>query len=302
MKPVFRSLFDYGKMVKLSHTLFALPFAAFSAVLAIGSLEKPPGNLLILLGLILICMVSARSAAMGFNRYVDREFDKKNPRTAMREIPSGTISEKSVLLFVILSSVIFIVSTFFINKTCFLLSFPALAAILFYSYSKRFTFFCHIILGFGIGIAPLGAWLAITENISLIPFLLFFGLLFHISGFDILYSTQDREIDISLGLHSIPVKFGIRNSFLISRMFHIAAFLFFISAGIYAELGIIYFGFVSVTGVLLIIEHRLISPDNLQKLPIAFFHINASISVFLFIGVIIDRWSFLISKLGIMPA
>ncbi len=298
MRKIPETLFNYGKMVKFSHTLFALPFAGLSFVYALGETAKSENELQKILLLIIICMVSARSAAMGFNRWADKEIDLKNPRTKDREIPKGTLSEKSVLLFVIISSLIFLVTSYLINSTCFVLSFPALAVILFYSYTKRFTYLCHFILGFGIGLAPTGAYLAVNESFSFAPVLWSLGLMFHISGFDILYSTQDIEIDKSLGLKSIPSRFGIKKSFAISRIVHALCFGFFLWAGFVINSGIFYFGFLLVTGILLIVEHSLISPSNLSKLPIAFFHINASISLILFFGILLDNWKIVIFKLA----
>ena len=223
-------------MVKFSHTLFALPFAGLASVIAILQSSLGLNELLWKLLLILICMFTARSAAMGFNRYIDRDFDKKNPRTANREIPSGVLSPQSVLGFTILFSILFLIASFLLSPLCFYLAIPTLFIILFYSYSKRFTVFCHFILGLGIGIAPSGAWIAIKNELELIPALWSFGLMFHIAGFDILYSSQDVEIDKKLGLYSIPSKLGIPKAFLIAKVCHIIAFSLFIWAGYLANL------------------------------------------------------------------
>ena len=290
---LFTTINNYGKMVKFSHTLFALPFAGLASVIAILKTDLTLNDLLWKLLLILICMFAARSAAMGFNRYADREFDRANPRTANREIPAGVLSEKSVLWFTIFFGLLFLIS-----PLCFYLSIPALAIILFYSYSKRFTMFCHFILGLGIGISPSGAWIAIQNNLELVPALWSFGLMFHIAGFDILYSSQDVEIDRKLGLHSIPSKLGIPTAFWIARLSHLIAFSLFVYAGILANLQIFYFIFLTLTGILFIIEHILVSPTDLKKIPIAFFHINASISVILFIGILLDKWKELLVKLS----
>jgi len=302
MRKLIQITLDYGKMVKFSHTLFALPFAGLSFVSALGETDKSASELQKILLLVVICMFSARNAAMGFNRWADREIDANNPRTKDREIPKGTISEKSVLFFVIGFSVIFIGTSFFINFLCFILAFPALGVILFYSYTKRFTYLCHFVLGFGIGIAPIGAYLAVTESFALSPVLWSFGLMFHIAGFDILYSTQDIEVDRSLGLKSIPARFGIKNALFISRFIHVICFALFLSAGLTLNLRIFYMTFLAITGVLLIIEHSLVSPVNMSKLPIAFFHINASISIILFLGIFLDNWKTVLYKLaGIQP-
>ncbi|HRG47936.1 MAG TPA: UbiA-like polyprenyltransferase [Leptospiraceae bacterium] len=295
---LFTTINNYGKMVKFSHTLFALPFAGLASVIAILKSNLTLNELLWKLLLILICMFAARSAAMGFNRYADREFDRANPRTANREIPAGVLSENSVLWFTIFFGLLFLIASFLLSPLCFYLSIPALAIILFYSYSKRFTLFCHFILGLGIGISPSGAWIAIQNNLELVPALWSFGLMFHIAGFDILYSSQDVEIDKKLGLHSIPSKLGLPTAFWIARLSHLIAFSLFVYAGILANLQIFYFIFLTITGVLFIIEHFLVSPTDLKKIPIAFFHINASISVILFIGILLDKWKELLVKLS----
>ncbi|MBP9887679.1 MAG: putative 4-hydroxybenzoate polyprenyltransferase [Leptospiraceae bacterium] len=293
---IFSTMNNYGKMVKFSHTLFALPFAGLASVIAILQSSLGLNELLWKLLLILICMFTARSAAMGFNRYIDRDFDKKNPRTANREIPSGVLSPQSVLGFTILFSILFLIASFLLSPLCFYLAIPTLFIILFYSYSKRFTVFCHFILGLGIGIAPSGAWIAIKNELELIPALWSFGLMFHIAGFDILYSSQDVEIDKKLGLYSIPSKLGIPKAFLIAKVCHIIAFSLFIWAGYLANLQTFYFVFMAIIGVLFTLEHLLVTPTNLEKLPIAFFHINASISIVLFIGILLDTWKDLLQK------
>lgn len=286
---IFTTINNYGKMVKFSHTLFALPFAGLASVIALLKSNLSTEDLIWKLILILLCMFTARSAAMGFNRYADREFDKANPRTANREIPSGVLSEKSVLSFTILFGISFLIFSYLLSPLCFVLSIPALGIILFYSYSKRFTMLCHFILGLGIGISPSGAWVAIQNDLELIPALWSFGLMFHIAGFDILYSSQDVEVDKKLGLYSIPSRLGIPKAFLIAKISHVIAFALFVYAGYLAQLEFFYYLFLGITGILFIVEHTLVSPTDLKKIPIAFFHINASISVILFIGILLDR-------------
>ncbi|MCB1140787.1 MAG: UbiA family prenyltransferase [Leptospiraceae bacterium] len=293
----FQTIYNYGKMVKFSHTLFALPFAGFSVLYAI--LEDSKSNLYEL-GIksffILICMVSARNAAMGFNRYVDKEIDARNPRTQNREIPAGILSENSVLYFTIFFSFIFVLSTYFINQLSFYLSIPTLMIVLFYSYTKRFTWLCHFVLGLGIGIAPSGAWIAIRDELSLLPALWSFGLMFHIAGFDILYSIQDYEFDRSQNLYSIPGRFGIEKALWIARISHLISFSLLVYSGIYGDMGLPFFLFLCITGILFSIEHLLVKKDDFSKIPIAFFHINASISIILFLGVLLDKWDLLVSK------
>ncbi|MCB1176288.1 MAG: putative 4-hydroxybenzoate polyprenyltransferase [Leptospiraceae bacterium] len=298
MKKILETINDYGKMVKFSHTLFALPFAGLATILALIQTPHSGNELIKRLILILICMVSARNAAMGFNRSIDSDIDAKNPRTAVREIPSGKLSKKAVNAFTIIFSLIFIVSTYFINNLAFYLSLPALAIVLFYSYTKRFTWLCHYILGFGIGIAPTGAWIAINDSFSLIPVLWSLGLMFHIAGFDILYSTQDAEFDKANGLHSIPSRFGIKTALWIARFNHIISFALLFSGGYMAGLGLYYFIFLILTAGLFIAEHILVSPQDLSKIHIAFFHINASISIVIFVGILLDKWSELVIAVG----
>ncbi|MEM7184301.1 MAG: UbiA-like polyprenyltransferase [Spirochaetota bacterium] len=291
-----RSLSNYNKMIKLSHTLFALPFAGLATVLALVESKEEPNVLWQKVFWIGICMVSARSAAMGFNRYIDRDIDARNPRTALREIPAGKVSETNAIVFIVLSCLIFLAASWMIHFLCFVLAFPALFLVLFYSYSKRFTFLCHFILGASIGIAPLGAWIAILGSFSLIPILWSLGLLFHIAGFDILYSTQDSDFDRSQGLHSVPARFGIPFALLLAKVLHAISFAFLLYAGYTAHLGAYYYIFLAITGILFIAEHALVSPKDLSKVPIAFFHINASISGVLFLGILIEKLPQLIEK------
>ncbi|MDQ6814202.1 MAG: putative 4-hydroxybenzoate polyprenyltransferase, partial [Bacteroidota bacterium] len=207
------SVKNYLSLVKFSHTIFAMPFAMIGFFLGVwrvrqlninttiswstGGGEFILLNIVIKFVLVLLCMISARSAAMAFNRYLDKNFDAKNPRTAIREIPAGIISANSALLFVIVNAVIFIVSTYFINKICFLLSPVALCVILFYSFTKRFTALCHLVLGLGLSLAPIGAYLAVTGRFDILPVLFSFAVLFWVSGFDIIYALQDVDFDLS---------------------------------------------------------------------------------------------------------
>jgi 4-hydroxybenzoate polyprenyltransferase len=290
---------DYSKMIKFSHTIFALPFAGLATILAILQTSIEASILYEKIFYIILCMITARSAAMGFNRVVDSDFDAKNSRTALREIPSGSLSKKSVIFFIVLSSLLFLFFSYCLSLLCFLLSFPALFCILFYSYTKRFTYLCHFFLGFAIGIAPTAAYIAILNKIELLPFLWTMGLTFHIAGFDILYSTADAEFDKANGLHSIPSRFGIKKAFWISRASHVISFSLLLYAGMYSGLGLFYFLFLALTGILFIIEHSLVKENDLSKVPIAFFHINASISIVLFVGILIDKGSELFAKLKI---
>ncbi|MCC5814653.1 MAG: UbiA family prenyltransferase [Leptospira sp.] len=294
---LFNKFMDYGRMVKFSHSLFALPFAGLAAVLAFLESDLFVSDMFRLTLLIIICMVSGRSAAMGFNRYVDAEMDEKNPRTASRELPRGLISRGSVLFFIALSSFVFLFTSYLINQLAFLLSFPVLFILFFYSLAKRFTLLCHFILGFAISLAPLGAWIAIREEFAMIPFLFSIGLLTHISGFDILYAIQDADFDSKEKLHSIPAKLGLDFSFRIAFVLHIIAVIVFGFAGWFAELGLVYYISLGIIALLLIQEHRIAWQSATEVLPPSFYWINSVISLVLFVGILIDRWGEVVGKL-----
>jgi 4-hydroxybenzoate polyprenyltransferase len=297
---LIQKFLNYGRMIKFSHSLFALPFAGISAILAFLESDFMLLDILRLSGLIIVCMVSARSAAMGFNRYLDSEIDRRNPRTSNREIPQGILSPISVLLFIGLSSAIFVFASYWINFLCFVLSFPTLGFLFLYSLTKRFTLFCHFYLGVALSLAPLGAWIAIREDISLVPILFSFGLLMHITGFDILYAIQDADFDSKEKLHSIPAKLGLTNSFHLARILHILSIFIFTFAGYSAALGIIYYISVATMGVLLVWEHKIANEQATEILPASFYFINSFISIVIFFGILFDRWSEFIGKLQIL--
>lgn len=294
---LFKKFMDYGRMVKFSHSLFALPFAGLAAIMAFLESDLFISDMVRLSVLIVICMISARSAAMGFNRYVDAEIDEKNPRTANRELPQGLIGRGAVLFFIAMSSFVFLFTSYLINQLAFVLSFPVLAILFFYSLAKRFTLLCHFILGFAISLAPLGAWIAIREEFALLPFLFSLGLLTHISGFDILYAIQDAEFDSKEKLHSIPSKLGADLSFRLAILLHIAAVLLFACAGYIAELGLVYYVSLGVACFLLIQEHRIAWQSATEVLPPSFYWINSIISLILFLGILLDRWGEVMGKL-----
>src|SRR4029078_1885531 len=251
---------SYLSLIKFSHTIFAMPFAliGFSLGLIKWNLELPGLNLNETIGwapksfnitwdqislkllLVILCMVFARSAAMAFNRYLDRSFDAKNPRTAIREIPTGIISANSALWFTIISSVLFVVTTFFINKLCFILSPVALFVVLFYSYTKRFTALCHLVLGLGLSLAPIGAFLAVTGKFELFPLLFSFAVIFWVSGFDIIYALQDEEFDKSQNLYSMPAWLGKSRALRVSEIFHLLSATCVITAGLLGNFGLSY--------------------------------------------------------------
>jgi len=285
------SIKNYLSLVKFSHTIFALPFAMVGFFLAI---ETQGGQLdWRLLILVLFCMVFARSAAMAYNRYLDRVIDAKNPRTKQREIPAGTISEKSVLTFVIINCLLFITTTYFINTLCFLLSPVALLITLGYSYTKRFTSLCHLVLGLGLALAPVGAYMAVTGNFGILAVLYGLAVLFWVSGFDIIYALQDEEFDRSLNLQSIPVRLGKANALKLSNVLHIACAICMISASIllgqnYPAVNWLHWLATSVFIILLFHQHRLVSPNDLSKVNLAFFTTNGIASLIFGILLILD--------------
>lgn len=276
----------YGRMIKFSHTIFALPFALSAVVMA----WRDHTPLISDLVWILVAMVGARSAAMGFNRITDAEIDAKNPRTLIREIPSGFLTRKDAALFVAGSSAIFIFAAAMLGKLCFILSFPVLFFLLFYSVTKRFTKYCHIYLGFAISLAPIGAWIAITGSLSFSVVLLTLALMTYIAGFDILYACQDIDFDREHGLFSIPAKLGAVRAMIISSVLHLLTFIFFVMMHFTFGMHPVFLIFLPAIGVLLIAEHRIVRPDNLEKIDIAFFNINSLISILLFAGVLAEAF------------
>lgn len=233
-------------------------------------------------------MVFARSAAMAFNRYLDRSFDAKNPRTAIREIPRGIISAGNALLFVILNSIAFIVCTFFINPLCFFLSPIALLVVLGYSYTKRFTALCHVILGLGLSLAPIGAFLAVTGQFALLPILFSFAVVFWVSGFDIIYALQDIDFDKSQQLYSIPAALGKASALRVSELLHVLSAICVIAAGRYGGFHWSYWLGVAIFIGMLIYQHSIVKPNDLTKVNIAFMTANGVASVVFAVFVIAD--------------
>jgi 4-hydroxybenzoate polyprenyltransferase len=233
-------------------------------------------------------MVTARSAAMAFNRWLDKNFDAKNPRTAIREIPAGIISANSALMFVIINCIAFIICTAFINTVCLLLSPVALFVILFYSYTKRFTALCHLVLGLGLALAPIGAYLAVTGHFAVIPVLFSFTVLFWVSGFDIIYALQDIDFDKSQNLHSIPTRLGKKNALRVSELLHVFSALLVITAGLIASFGWLYWVGVAVFVGMLTYQHSIVKPDDLRRVNIAFMTANGIASVVFAVFVIAD--------------
>lgn len=279
------TLNNYLSLIKFSHTVFALPFALIGFFLASSQFGFDWGNLV----LVLMCMVFARSAAMAFNRYIDRDIDLKNPRTAeVREIPKGVISPKAALLFVIFTSVNFIITTYFINTLCFYLSPIALIVVLGYSYTKRFTSLCHLVLGLGLALAPLGAYLAVSGEFALTPILFSIAILFWVSGFDIIYALQDDNFDKENKLNSIPVFLGRKKALNLSKFFHLITFLSLAYAGVLLEINLLYWIGFTLFSALLIYQHTIISEKDLSRVNLAFFTTNGIASVVFGVFVILD--------------
>ena len=275
----------FGRMIKFSHTVFALPFALAAVVLAHRNYPLSAE----LVFWILVAMIGARSAAMGFNRIVDARYDSQNPRTARRAIPTGAISVRSAAIFVIVFSALFVMAAAMISRLCFWLSFPVLLILFAYSYTKRFTAFSHFYLGFSISLAPVGAWLAVTGGFEMPVLLLSMGLLTYIAGFDILYACQDVEFDQRAGLFSIPARWGPKVAFHTASLLHVCSFLCFFSILVLFDLGLIYLVALIFIGALFIVEHQLVRPHDLTHIQTAFFHVNSAISVILFLGILGDE-------------
>jgi 4-hydroxybenzoate polyprenyltransferase len=240
--------------------------------------------------LVILCMVFARSAAMAFNRYLDRRFDAKNPRTAIREIPAGVISANSALAFTILMCVLFVATTWFINPLCFYLSFVALAVVLGYSYTKRFTPLCHLVLGLGLSLAPIGAYLAVTGEFALLPILFSFAVIFWVSGFDIIYALQDEEFDKAHQLYSVPSWLGKARALRVSEILHLLSAACVIAAGVYGGFSWLYWIGCAVFVGMLIYQHSLVKPTDLSRVNLAFMTSNGIASVVFALFVISDMF------------
>ncbi len=263
-----------------------MPFAFIGLIL--GKSESAANFNLKILVAVVLCMVFARSAAMAFNRYIDERFDKLNPRTAGREIPAGIIKKNHALWFIILNCALFIFTTFFINKLCFLLSPIALFVILFYSYTKRFTPLCHLVLGVGLSLAPIGAFLAVTGHFALVP-ILFSALVFTwVSGFDILYALQDEEFDKANNLKSIPVLLGRQKAMYVSNILHLVSAFLVGLIGYFYLTNLLYWIGAAVFVGLLFFQHTLVKPNDISKVNLAFGTTNGVASILFSIFVILS--------------
>jgi 4-hydroxybenzoate polyprenyltransferase len=283
---VAKTISTYGSLVRLSHTVFALPFALASVLLAAPFASITLEKVL----LIVLCIGCARTAAMGFNRLVDRDIDAKNPRTQDRELPKGVLSPGSVRLLVFVSCTLFVFGSARLGRLPLLLSLPTLGLALGYSYAKRFTAFCHVILGAAVALAPGGAWIAVGAEVTLAPWLLVIGVAFWVAGFDVLYSLQDRGFDQAEQLHSMPVWLGVRGALVASALLHVLTVACFIGVGLTLGRGAVYMVGVAIIAALLIVEHALVRPSDLSKLNRAFFDLNGYVSVAFFVCVAVDHW------------
>lgn len=277
---------DYFSLIKFSHTIFAMPFAMIGFFLAVSKSGHPFRWELFLL--VVLCMVFARSAAMAFNRVLDAAIDAKNPRTAGREIPRGVIPVRNAAVFTGINCLLFIAATFFINPLCFYLSPVALLVVLGYSYTKRFTALCHLVLGLGLSLAPVGAYLAVTGRFSLLPVLFSLVVLCWVSGFDIIYSLQDEEFDKSLALHSVPAWIGKKSALRFSEALHAVAALTVIFAGKAGQFGPLYWAGAAVFIAMLVYQHLLVKPQDLRRVNIAFMTTNGIASGVFALFVILD--------------
>lgn len=276
----------YLSLVLFAHTIFAMPFAFIGFFLAISTTEYQFDWTK--LAFMILCMVFARNSAMAFNRYLDRDFDAKNPRTSLRDIPAGRISAKNALLFTLVNCVLFIFTTYFINDICFYLSPVALAVVLGYSFTKRFTPLCHLILGAGLGLAPLGTYLVVTGKFALLPILFSMAVLCWVSGFDIIYSLQDDEFDRQENLYSIPAWLGRKKALQVSSLLHVFSVIFVVLPLLFTQLGPFYIAGVVVFTGLLIYQHRLVKPDDLSRVGLAFGTTNGIASVIFAVFFLLD--------------
>ena len=311
-----RKIKKYLSLIKFSHSIFALPFAFIGFFLGLdhfislssltaGAFAKNTFTdirteefikhdlysiqfWMYRLLLVTLCMIFARSAAMAFNRWLDKSFDARNPRKAIREIPAGIIQANNALIFVCINCLAFITCCWFINRLCFYLSFVALFVVLFYSYTKRFTALCHLVLGLGLSLAPIGAYLAVTGSFDLLPVIFSIAVLFWVSGFDIIYALQDEEFDRENRLHSIPAALGKQRALRISELLHLLSASCIVYAGMYGNFGLWYWAGVAVFAGMLVYQHSIVKPTDLRRVNIAFMTANGIASIIFAVFVLID--------------
>lgn len=274
---IMDSISKYLSLVKFSHTIFALPFALIGFFLAVEYSQYELSWQVFIL--VILCMVFARNAAMGFNRFADRHIDKLNPRTSVREIPAGRINASAAFIFIIINIILFIGTTWFINKLVFFLSPIALLVVLGYSLTKRFTFLCHFVLGLGLSLAPIGAYLSVTGKFDIVPLFFSFIVLLWTAGFDIIYALQDDDFDKENQLFSLPAWLGKRKALIVSSITHLFAALLIVLAGIFAQFDYWYWVGAIIFISLLIYQHRIVKHDDLSRVNLAFFTTNGIASV-----------------------
>nr|WP_285839848.1 UbiA-like polyprenyltransferase [Alkalihalophilus marmarensis] len=277
------------EMIKFEHTVFALPFAYFGAILGSFIVNETWPTLMQWVW-ITVAMVGARSAAMSLNRVIDEKIDKYNPRTADRAIPAGLISKIEVMFFIIISFAMLIYAAFQLNQLAVYLLPLAVFFLVIYSYTKRFTWACHLILGITIALAPLGGWVAVTGSVSFEAFVLFTAVALWTAGFDVIYATQDADYDRERGLYSIPSRFGIRKALILAKLFHVISFAAFFLLFLITPLSWLYLIGVIIAGLIMIYEHSLVSADDLSKVGVAFFTMNGILSLVMFIFTVGDVW------------
>lgn len=283
MQIVIDRIKNYLGLVRFSHTIFALPFALSSMLVAAGGF--PEWRIVFW---ILCCMVAARTAAMTFNRIVDRDIDSLNPRTQSRHLPSGTVQLSEAIGLLLFSIIIFLCSAWKLNFLAFVLSPVALVIICGYSFFKRFSALSHFILGLSLGIAPIGAWIGVTGQISLSSVLLACGVLLWVAGFDVIYALMDEEFDRKTGLHSLVVKYGKINALKIAFVLHVLCVIFITLFGVFSGLGWIFYAGMGIFAVLIVYEHYIVRPDDIARINMAFFNVNGTISIGVFLFTLVD--------------
>jgi 4-hydroxybenzoate polyprenyltransferase len=287
-QPVSRGALDhvvtFGRMIKFEHTIFALPFALSAAAIA----ARGHGLTVLRLVGIVVAMAAARTAAMGFNRIADRHIDAKNPRTARRELPAGAVTLRAAWTLTLVSAAVFVGAAALLGPLCLALAPVALALLFGYSFTKRFTFLCHLFLGLAIAAGPAGAWIAVRGDFTLAPGLLMIAVATWIAGFDVLYALSDRDFDRGAGLHSIPARFGVTGALVISAALHAIALGALVALAPTAALGLPYLVGVAVVAALLVYEHSIVRPNDLSRLDAAFFTLNGYVSVAFFVATLVD--------------
>jgi 4-hydroxybenzoate polyprenyltransferase len=281
-----RKIILFLETIKVSHSIFALPFAVAALFMACDGFPPPA-----LLGKVVLAVVLARTAAMSFNRWADARIDAENPRTRGRAVPAGLLSRGAVGLASLVAAAGFIATAAWINRLALVLSPLVLAVLLGYSYTKRFTSFSHVVLGAALGLSPLGAWVAARGEVALAPAVLGLAVLFWTAGFDVIYACQDRDFDVSSGLHSIPARVGIASALVLARLFHAVTLVLLSALGWTSGLGAAYWAGVAAVAALLVYEHSIVSPRDLSRVNVAFFTLNGLVSLVFMAAVVMETLS-----------